>query len=143
MEIAEGQTVSVETTVNAGMSASGAADRPGERYPQVLSTPALVSEMERVAASLLQGLLGPTQVSVGVTVDIRHLAPTPVGAALRSHARYTGRDGKLFCFDVWSEDPAGVVGKGRHSRAIVELAAIESNAAHRGLTFGPGDAARV
>lgn len=141
MEIAEGQTVSIQTTVKAGMTASMAADRPGERFPQVLSTPALVCEMERAAASLLQGLLGPTQVSVGVAVDIRHLAPTPVGAALRSHARYTGRDGKLFCFDVWCEDPNGVVGKGRHSRAIVELAAIESNAAQRGLTFGQGGTA--
>jgi fluoroacetyl-CoA thioesterase len=143
VEIVEGQTAVIETIVKPEMAARMATNRAGERFPDVLSTPALVSEMERIAASLMQGLLGSAQVSVGVLVDIKHLAPTPVGAALRSYARYTGRDGKLFCFDVWSEDPAGVVGKGRHSRAIVELSVIESKAAPRGLTFSQGGAAHA
>ena len=140
VDLVEGQTAVIEMTVKPEMTASRAADLAGERFPDVLGTPALVCEMERAAAALMQGLLGPGQVSVGVMVDIKHLAPTPVGAALRSYARYTGRDGKLFCFDVWSEDPAGVVGKGRHSRAIVELSVIESKAAQRGLTFSQGGA---
>jgi fluoroacetyl-CoA thioesterase len=143
VDIVEGQTAVIEAIVKPEMTASAAADRAGERFPDVLGTPALVCEMERAAASLMQGLLGSAQVSVGVQVDIKHLAPTPVGAALRSYARYTGRDGKLFCFDVWSEDPAGLVGKGRHSRAIVELSLIESKAAQRGLTFSQGGAAHA
>jgi fluoroacetyl-CoA thioesterase len=58
---------------------------------------------------------------VGVAVEIKHLAPTPVGELLCSHARFTGREGKLFWFEVWFEDAAGIVGRGRHSRAAVEI----------------------
>jgi fluoroacetyl-CoA thioesterase len=131
MSIAEGQTWTVETIVRPDMTAHSTADREGERYPDVLGTPFLVSEMERVAAALLQPFLSGDEVSVGVAIDIKHLAPTPVGEPLNSHARFTGREGKLFWFEVWAEDAAGIVGKGRHSRAVVNLPEIESRAARR------------
>jgi predicted thioesterase len=140
VNIAEGQTTVLEEIVKPEMTASAAAGRAGERFPAVLITPALVCEMERAAAALLRQTLAPTEVSVGVAVEIKHLAPTPIGAVLRSYARYTGRDGKLFCFEVWCEDPAGMVGKGRHSRAIVELSTIEAKAARRGVSSAQRDA---
>lgn len=124
-----------EVTVVADMAAKSSGKDPGEAYPAVLSTPSLVSEMERAAAALLQDSLGEGQVSVGVAVDISHLAPTPIGHQLRSHARFAAREGKLFCFDVWSEDASGVVGTGKHSRAIVEIVRIESAAAGRLKAF--------
>jgi fluoroacetyl-CoA thioesterase len=133
----------IETIVQPNMTASAAADGGGQRFPSVLGTPALVCEMERAAAALLQPLLTSAEVSVGVGVDIKHLAPTPVGAPLRSHARYTGREGKLFCFDVWCEDDWGIVGQGRHSRAIVELSTIEAKAARRGVCFAEQGASRA
>jgi predicted thioesterase len=113
------------------MTARAFATREGEDYPLVLSTPFLVSELERVAAAMLAPLLEAGKVSVGVTVNIEHIAPTPVGAELRSHGRFLGVDGRLFRFEVWAEDPGGVVGKGTHVRAIVSLSAIESRAAER------------
>ena len=131
MSIAEGQTSVIETIVRPDMTAGSTADREGERYPSVLGTPFLICEMERVAAALLQPFLTSTEVSVGVAVEIKHFAPTSVGELLSSHARFTGREGKLFWFDVWSEDAVGIVGKGRHSRAVVDLSEIESKAAGR------------
>lgn len=125
------QTHMVAVRVTPEMAANAAATREGESYPSVLSTPALLSELERVSAALLEPLLTRSEVSVGVSVELRHLAPTPVGAELRSHARYLGRDGKLHLFEIWAEDDGGIVGKGRHSRAIVERAAIEARATTR------------
>jgi predicted thioesterase len=132
MPIEKDSTHCVDTHVTSTMTARAFAARPGENYPAVLSTPFLISELERVAADMLAPLLGEGKVSVGVSVHLEHLAPTPVGSKLRSHARFTGQEGKLFWFEVWSEDPAGPVGRGRHARAIVDLSAIETRAAARG-----------
>lgn len=131
MNIETDSTHYVDTPVTLGMTASSFATRTGESYPAVLSTPFLVSELERVCAALLAPLLTEGKVSVGVSVDIEHLAPTPVGSTLRSHARFVGQEGKLYWFEVWSEDPAGSVGRGKHARAIVDLSAIEKRAASR------------
>jgi len=132
-----GDEATLFTTVDMAMTASAVASRAGEHYPQVLGTPSLIREMERAAAAILAPHLAAGEVSVGVAVEISHLAPTPVGHELRSHARLVGREGKLFWFEVWSEDAGGSVGKGRHSRAIVDAAAIEARASRRPSHFPP------
>ena len=131
MQLTEGASASVEVVVTADMTAAAYARRVGERYPAVLATPVMIGEMERAAASLLEPLLADGQLSVGARVDISHTSPTPIGAAVRSHARFVGREGALFWFEVWSEDPGGTIGKGRHARAIVDVATIEEKAASR------------
>jgi fluoroacetyl-CoA thioesterase len=80
---------------------------------------------------VLQPLLGPGELSVGVTVDVSHTAPTPVGAQVTATARYAGREGKLFLFEVSVSDPAGEVGRGWHKRAIVSNERLQSGAARR------------
>jgi predicted thioesterase len=104
---------------------------PSERYPEVFATTAMVGEMERAAAQLLRPLLKPGQLSVGVRVEIIHLAPTPVGRRVLTRARFTGQEGKLYWFDVWSEDEGGPIGKGRHARAIIDEERLMATAAGR------------
>lgn len=104
---------------------------PGESYPEVMATAVMVREMERAAAKLLRPLLAPGELSVGVRVEVTHAAPTPVGAAVVTRARYLGLDGKLHAFEVWAEDPGGEIGRGRHLRAIVAEARLLAGAARR------------
>lgn len=132
MDISTEAIHTTEAIVTDAMTASVFARKSGERYPGVLATPFLIGEIERVSADALQPLLGEGQVSVGVSITMEHLAPTPVGARLQSFARFSGREGKLFWFEVWAEDPAGPVARGRHARAVVDLSAIESRAEKRG-----------
>jgi fluoroacetyl-CoA thioesterase len=66
-----------------------------------------------------------------VRVEIIHTAPTPVGARVVTRARFTGQEGKLYWFDVWAEDDGGVIGKGRHARAIVTEERFLATAAAR------------
>lgn len=113
------------------MTAAAFAREPDERYPAVLATPVMLGEMERAAAALLKRLLADGQLSVGAKTEISHFAPTCVGAVLCSHARFLEKDSSIYWFEVWSEDAGGVVGKGRHGRAIVEAAEIEAKAAMR------------
>jgi fluoroacetyl-CoA thioesterase len=91
----------------------------GDQFPAVLATARMIALMEIAGSRLLQPFLGPGDLSVGVTVDVSHTAPTPPGVSVIATARYTGREGKLFVFEVSASDPAGEIGKGMHKRAIV------------------------
>lgn len=104
---------------------------PGESYPEVLATRTMIGEMERAAAKLLRPLLAPGQLSVGVRVEIEHTAPTPVGARVVTRARYLGRDGKLFLFEVEASDPGGFIGRGRHWRGVVDETRLLAGAERR------------
>ncbi len=93
--------------------------RGGLELPPVLATSRMIAWMELAAARCLEPVVGTGELSVGVTVDIKHVAATPAGANVRASARYLGREGKLYAFEVWAEDPGGEIGRGRHARAII------------------------
>jgi len=91
----------------------------------------MIALMEVAASRVLVPLLGPGELSVGVTVDINHTAPTPLGAEVTATARYAGREGKLFLFEVSCADKGGEVGRGWHKRAIVSNERLQSGAERR------------
>ena len=111
--------------------ASSISSQTGDEFPPVLATARMIALMEIAAARVLQPLLGPGELSVGVTVDVSHTAPTPLGAQVTATARYVRREGKLFLFEVSVADPGGEVGRGRHERAIVSNERLQSAAAKR------------
>src|ERR1044072_8828421 len=76
--------------------ASSISSQTGDEFPPVLATARMVALMEIAASRVLQPLLGPGELSVGVFVDVSHNAPTPLGAQVTATARYAGREGKLF-----------------------------------------------
>ncbi len=126
-----GAQAEVELIVAPADTAARLGIEPGEVYPEVLATRTMIGEMERAAAKLLRPHLEPGQLSVGVRVEIEHLAPTPVGARVVTRARYLGRDGKLFLFEVEASDPGGAIGRGRHARGVVDEARLLAGAARR------------
>ena len=111
--------------------ASSLSTDPSEVFPEVFATARMVALMELAAAKVLKPLLEEGQLSVGVTVDITHLAPTPPGVKVSATARYLGRDGKLFLFEVSATDPAGEIGRGTHNRAIVSTERLLAGALKR------------
>ena len=111
--------------------ASSISSETGDEFPPVLATARMIALMEIAAGRVLQPLLGPGELSVGVTVDISHTAPTPPGAEVIATARYAGREGRLFLFEVSVADPGGEVGRGWHKRAIVSSERLQSGAAKR------------
>ena len=101
-------------------------------FPAVYATSNMVAIMELAAARLMQPLLKDGELSVGVDVNIKHLAPTPVAATITSKATYLGMEGKLYRFKVEVHDNAGLAGTGNHTRAIVETERLLAGAAKRG-----------
>jgi fluoroacetyl-CoA thioesterase len=97
--------------------------------PAVYGTPFMIFLMESAAGNAIQASLPAGWVSVGVDVNVRHLAATPVGRTATARATVTSVTGKLVTFDVEAHDGVRLIGKGTHSRAPVELARFERSLA--------------
>ena len=89
--------------------------------PAVYSTPAMILLMEIAAASGIRPVLPPDHISVGVEVNIRHLAATPVGDLVTASAKVIDISGNLVRFAVQARDSRQLIGDGTHTRAIVDL----------------------
>lgn len=125
-----GAKATVDQAVAEQHLASAYAVDPGESYPAVLATPAMLALLERACAKLLAPLLAADQLSVGAAVDITHIAPTALNETVTAEAVFRAREGQLYWFDVSVRDAAGLVGQGRHARAIVSatMVAVKSEA---------------
>lgn len=90
-----------------------------DNFPQVFATARMVALMECSAAKMMKNLLKDGELSVGVGVDIKHLAPTLENDTAVSTATFVGMEGKLYKFEIEVVDSGGVIGTGVHTRAIV------------------------
>jgi len=114
-----GSTAEATLTVSQGDSAQALSISTDDAFPAVFATSRMIALMELAAARLMKPLLLPGELSVGVSVNIRHTAPTPVGGRVRAVATYLGPDGKLSRFRVEAFDAGGLIGNGEHTRAVV------------------------
>jgi len=114
-----GDVGEVTLVVGPGDSAKALARSPEEDFPEVLATTRMIALMELAAAKAMRGLLRTGQLSVGVGVDVRHVAATPIGVEVRAVATFLGMEGKLYRFGVQAFDRGGLIGEGAHTRAIV------------------------
>ncbi|MDX4037215.1 thioesterase family protein [Aliarcobacter skirrowii] len=90
-----------------------------DNFPQVFATARMVALMECSAAKMMKNLLKDGELSVGVGVDIKHLAPTLENDTAVSTATFVGMEEKLYKFEIEVVDSGGVIGTGVHTRAIV------------------------
>lgn len=97
----------------------------------VFATPAMVALMEQAASACVRPFLDAGQVTVGAAVHVDHTAATPLGAGVRATAVVTAVDGRRIDFAVTAEDDAGVIGRGTHTRYIVDRQKFEAKAAGR------------
>ena len=124
-------TATAEIVVGPDHLASALPIEMRDAFPKVFATARMIGLMEIAAARVLLPLLSPGELSVGVTVDITHNAPTPPGVTVTATARYAGREGKLFLFEISASDPGGEIGRGWHKRAIVSSERLEGGAVKR------------
>ena len=131
MALDVGNSAEAEFVVTPADTAAALAIAPVDVFPPVFATSRMIALMELAAARLLQPLLQTGELSVGVTIDARHTAPSPIGTKVRAVATYAGRDGKLFLFEVVAFDEAGAIGNAHHTRAIVSTERLLASAAKR------------
>lgn len=92
-----------------------------EEMPEVYGTPIMIFHMEDTAGSAIAPFLPEGWVTVGVVVNVRHLAATPVGSVVTINAEVTEVSDNTITFRVEAHDGIDKVGEGTHVRAPVEL----------------------
>ena len=92
----------------------------GSGGSQVLATPWMIAFMERAAHRLLAERLPAGMSSVGVHIDVNHLAPSPLGSQIRVRAEITNMEGLRVSFSVKAWDQLELVGEGTHQRVVID-----------------------
>lgn len=90
------------------------------RGVKVFSTPEMVRFMERCVVDGLQPYLAPGQNAVGIRVDIKHLAPTPIGMEVTVECRLIDIDRRKLSFAFEVRDDVETIGAGRYDSFIVD-----------------------
>lgn len=85
----------------------------------VYATPCMAALMEAAACDAIKDGLNETETSVGTELNIQHLSATPVGLEVRAEAVVTAVEGKAITFTLRAFDEAGEIGKGTHTRVVV------------------------
>jgi len=134
-ELTPGLTGEASATVTADRTARAL----GTGAVDVYSSAALVALLEAAAVAALADRLPDGQTTVGTRLDVRHLAPTPVGMAVRAQATLREVDGRRLVFDVEAWDAIERIAAGKHERFIVNRDRFTARAAGKGRdsTSGP------
>jgi len=89
--------------------------------PAVLSTPNLIGLIERTARESLPPFLETDERTVGVEIELRHLAPTPQGAKVTITTRVIHTEGREISFQVEARDEQELIARGVHKRAVIRV----------------------
>jgi fluoroacetyl-CoA thioesterase len=89
---------------------------------RVYATPWMVGDMEYTCRDLLIEHSDTGEDSVGMEVAVKHLAPTLPGMTIEITARVASVEGRKVTFDVVARDDLEEVGRGTHTRFVVDVA---------------------
>ena len=93
----------------------------GSGVVHVLATPVLAYLLEAAALDAAEKYVPAAHQTVGIHLDIRHFAATPVGMKVRAQAEVVHVEGRLIAFHVWAEDDVELISDGTHERMIITL----------------------
>jgi predicted thioesterase len=97
----------------------------GSGRVRVLATPVMINLMEAAALDAVERLLPPGHQSLGIRLDVRHYAATPVGMRVRVTAELIKVDGRTLDFRVEARDEKEPIGDGLHQRVVVNVARFD------------------
>src|SRR5215470_1184581 len=97
------------------------APRVGSGRIAVLATPVMINVIEAAALAAVEHLLPPGHQSLGIHLDVRHFAATPVGMRVTATAEVTALDERTISFRVEARDEVETIGDGTHERVVVNV----------------------
>ena len=93
---------------------------PQLELPHVLSTPSMINLMELTSAEVMNRYADEGKCSVGMAVNVKHVAATPAGGRVTCEAEVAETDGRKVLFNVTCTDENGKIGFGTHRRAYIK-----------------------
>lgn len=93
---------------------------PQLSHADVFSTPSMIGLMEGTCVRLTAPFLDEGENSVGMHVDVHHLAPTKIGQSVTVTAEILEITGNKIRYGVSAVNDDGVkIGEGTHRRAVI------------------------
>jgi fluoroacetyl-CoA thioesterase len=111
-------TVGTSTLI---VAAEHTAPRVGSGRIAVLATPVMINVIEAAALAACEHLLPPGHQSLGIHLDVRHIAATPVGMRITARAEVMKVEGRTIHFRVEAHDEKELIGDGLHERVVVNV----------------------
>jgi fluoroacetyl-CoA thioesterase len=87
----------------------------------VLATPVMINVIEAAALAAVEHLLPAGHQSLGIHLDVSHVAATPVGLRVTATAEVVGVEGRTITFRVEARDEIETIGGGTHQRVVVSV----------------------
>lgn len=114
----------LQATVTRQVAPADTAAAVGSGDLPVLGTPIVVAAMEQAACAALAGSLADDQSTVGVHLDVSHVAASAVGSVIHASATLVEVDGRRLRFAVAAEqdgaDGRVEIAHGTHTRVVVD-----------------------
>lgn len=95
---------------------------------EVLATPRMAALMEETAWKSVAEHLDAGMGTVGIRLELDHLAPTPVGMRVYCESVLENVDGRKLTFSIIAKDEKGEIGKAQHERFIIEEVKFQNKA---------------
>jgi len=102
----------------------------------VLATPMMIRLMEGASVKAVDDLLPEGQRTVGVHIDVQHLAPTPMGMVATGRAELVEVDGRKLTFRVEAFDEKEKIGEGIHHRVIIDVERFQKRIEEKARVVG-------
>jgi fluoroacetyl-CoA thioesterase len=91
----------------------------------VLATPVMINLIEAAALAAVEHLLPAGHQSLGIKLDVSHVAATPVGLRVTATAEVVRVEGRTIAFRVEARDEFEPIGGGTHERVVVSVARFD------------------
>ena len=106
------RTASYQTTIDM---------RARQLKRDVFSTPSMISLMERTCTELTEPFLDDNEQTVGIHIDVYHLASTRIGQSVTVNAEIIEVKGRKIRYAVDAHNDAGAkIGEGTQQRAVID-----------------------
>jgi predicted thioesterase len=92
----------------------------GSGTVDVFATPALIALMEHTAMESVSHLVPEGFITVGTEVSVKHFKATLPGQVVNCNSKLILAEGSKLVFEVSASDESGLIGKGTHTRYIVD-----------------------
>jgi len=112
--------VGVEYIATEMVTNENTASKYGSGLVDVFATPAMVALMEKAALNAVKPYLSTGFNTVGTEVCVKHTKATPMGWEVHGKATLKEIDGKKLVFEVVAWDKEGEIGRGYHTRFIID-----------------------
>jgi fluoroacetyl-CoA thioesterase len=107
--------------------------------PDVFATPFLAGLMERVSAELINERLDVGEQSVGISMNLKHMAATPLGMEVRVRTEISAVDGRKLTFSLEAFDDLEKIGEAVHERFIIQAEKFNARVADKAARTAKSD----